>query len=88
MVGSSHIKAIANFYRVSGGQVLLRWSLQTGFGVLPCSAKEHYLKENSPKELLGFKLNYATQQRLNEMHNLLKPLNELTSQLMYPVNEL
>ena len=70
----SHIKEIAKRVGRTGGQVIHRWSLQTGVGVIPCTGSIEHLRENSPDELLSFELDEEMMWRLNSMWRLMVPL--------------
>ena len=75
ILGSAHVHAIAKRVQRTDAQVLFRWSLQTGVGVIPCTANKKRLEENSPGALLGFELDQTMMFRLGEMSTLLEPLN-------------
>jgi diketogulonate reductase-like aldo/keto reductase len=71
---SSHVRAVARRLGVTGAQVLLRWSLQVGVVVMPCTGNSKHLAENSPHALLRFELTKRDMRQLGEVTLLMAPL--------------
>ena len=66
------VTRLAKAYGVSSAQVLLRWALEQGYGVIPKSQNTNHLIENL--ELYHFKLDDDAKQRLGEL-DLAKPVS-------------
>ncbi len=55
--------------RRSPAQVLLRWALQLGVGVIPKSARVERVLQQGPDALLGWELDACVMEKLNGMEN-------------------
>ena len=51
---TSHARYISTTVGKTISQLILRWSLQRGVAVIPCSSNPLHIAENVPSELLSF----------------------------------
>jgi diketogulonate reductase-like aldo/keto reductase len=71
---SYHARYISTIVGKSRSQIILRWSLQRGVAVIPCSTKFIHIEENVPSELLSFSLSAKIMKQMNSFQYLFAPL--------------
>jgi 2,5-diketo-D-gluconate reductase A len=62
----SPIKALASKHGVAEAQILLRWGLQKGFGILPKSTKPDRIRQNI--DLFSFELDAQDMKLLGDIN--------------------
>ena len=65
LLGDETISEIAAAHDVSSAQVILRWNLQKGVGVIPGSGNPEHIRENL--DLFGFSLSEEEMERMNAL---------------------
>ena len=63
---SSIFKVLANKYRVSEAQILLKWGLQKGYAIIPKSSKQDRIKQNI--DLYSFEIDETDMQKLSSIN--------------------
>ena len=63
---SSIFKVMANKYRVSEAQVLLKWALQQGYAIIPKSSNQDRIKQNI--DLDSFEIDESDMQKLSSIN--------------------
>jgi len=71
---TTHARYISTTVGKTPSQLVLRWSLQQGVAVIPCSVNPVHIAENVPSELLSFSLSAKIMKRMNSFKHLLAPL--------------
>ncbi|MGC4378658.1 aldo/keto reductase [Fictibacillus sp. Mic-4] len=66
LLGDPTLVEIANKYKKTPAQVILRWDLQNGVVVIPKSVKEHRIKENA--DLFDFELSREDMKKIDGLN--------------------